>query len=127
MNGFEQLSLTDYIKRPYIVPKHKICRIIELFAGVGSQSSALQKLGIPMEHYRVVEFDKFAIASYNSIFGTDFPTIDIRDVHGADLGIVDKDKYEYLLTYSFPCTDLSVAGKMAGMSKEAWASGESTK
>lgn len=34
-----------------------------------------------------------------------------------DLKIVDTDKYTYLLTYSFPCQDLSVAGKQAGMSK----------
>lgn len=33
------------------------------------------------------------------------------------MGIVDTDKYCYLLTYSFPCTDLSLAGKQAGMSK----------
>ena len=29
------------------------------------------------EHYRVVEFDKYAIASYNAIHGTDFQTMDI--------------------------------------------------
>ena len=31
------------------------------------------------------------------------------------------------MTYSFPCTDLSVAGKMKGMSKEDWESGNSTR
>lgn len=36
---------------------------------------------------------------------------------GSDLKIVDTDKYIYLLTYSFPCQDLSLAGKMKGMSK----------
>ena len=36
---------------------------------------------------------------------------------GSDLGIVDTDKFVYLLTYSFPCQDLSLAGKMKGMSK----------
>lgn len=34
-----------------------------------------------------------------------------------DLHIVDTDKFEYLLTYSFPCQDLSSAGKGAGMAK----------
>ena len=38
---------------------------------------------------------------------------------GADLEIVDKDKYCYILTYSFPCQDLSVAGKQKGMSKDS--------
>ena len=34
-----------------------------------------------------------------------------------DLGIVETDKYDYILTYSFPCTDLSKVGKQQGMSK----------
>lgn len=33
----------------------------------------------------------------------------------------------YLLTYSFPCTDLSVAGKMAGMSRKDWEDGKATR
>lgn len=33
-----------------------------------------------------------------------------------DLGIVDTDKYTYVLTYSFPCQDLSLAGNKKGMS-----------
>jgi DNA (cytosine-5)-methyltransferase 1 len=31
------------------------------------------------------------------------------------------------MTYSFPCTDLSVAGKMQGMSKDDWENGNSTR
>lgn len=37
------------------------------------------------------------------------------EVHGKDLEIVDTDKYEYIMTYSFPCQDLSLAGKRQGM------------
>lgn len=33
--------------------------------------------------------------------------------------IVDKDKYTYIMTYSFPCTDISIAGQMAGMEKDS--------
>ena len=83
----------------------------------GSQAMALRNLGANFEHYRAIEFDKYAMASYNAIHGTNFPTTDIRDVNGDTLGIVDKDKYTYLLTYSFPCTDISLAGRQAGMSK----------
>lgn len=36
---------------------------------------------------------------------------------GNDLEIIDTDKYCYIMTYSFPCQDLSVAGKGAGMAK----------
>lgn len=81
----------------------KKIRLIELFAGVGSTAMALRDIGADFEHYRVIEFDKYAVKSYNAIHGTDFETTDICDVHGADLGIVEKDKYCYLLTYSFPC------------------------
>ena len=102
-------------------------RLIELFGGIGSQAMALRDIGADFEHYRLVEFDKYAVASYNAIHGTNFETMDIRDVHGADLGIVETDKFTYLLTYSFPCTDLSVAGKMEGMSKKDWENGKSTR
>lgn len=97
----------------------KKVRLIELFAGYGSQAMAIKRLGIPFESYRVVEFDKYAINSYNAVHGTSFPTIDIRDFKGEDLGVVDTDKYNYVMTYSFPCTDLSVAGKMQGMSRDS--------
>lgn len=43
--------------------------------------------------------------------------VNITKVHGNDLEIVDKDKYCYFVTYSFPCQDLSKAGKQKGMSK----------
>ena len=113
----EQLTLFDFIREDFSV-KNKI-RLIELFAGYGSQAMALRNLGADFEHYRVVEFDKYAIASYNAIHGTNFKETDIKDVKGVDIGIVDKERFTYLLTYSFPCTDLSIAGRMAGMSEDS--------
>jgi DNA (cytosine-5)-methyltransferase 1 len=95
----------------------KKIRLIELFAGVGSQACALKRLGVDFEHYRVIEFDKYPMASYNAIHGTDFKPTSITDITGDDLGIVDTKYFTYLLTYSFPCQDLSVAGKQRGMTK----------
>lgn len=95
-----QISLFDFIRKDFSV-KNKI-RLIELFAGYGSQAMALRNLGADFETYRVVEIDKYAIASYNAIHGTNFPTIDICDMRGGDLGITNKDEFTYLLTYSFP-------------------------
>ena len=92
-------------------------RLLEIFAGIGSQSMALKRLGVDFEHYRAIEFDKYAMASYNAIHGTDFEPTDIRDIYGTDLGIVDTERFTYLLTYSFPCQDLSLAGKGKGMTK----------
>ena len=85
--------------------------------GIGAQARALERLGVPFEHYRICEFDKYAVMSYNAIHGTNFKTSDIRDLKGADLGIVETDKFTYIMPYSFPCQDLSVAGKQAGMRK----------
>ena len=110
-----QMSIFDFTREPISITKP--IRLIELFAGYGSQAMALKRIGAKFEHYRVVEFDKYAIASYNAVHGTDFPTMDITKVHAEDLNICGTETFTYLLTYSFPCTDLSVAGKQAGMSK----------
>ena len=111
-------------------PKLKIkkpIRLIELFGGIGSQAMALRDIGANFEYWKLVEFDKYAVASYNAIHNTQHTTHDIRQIHAADLEITDTDKYCYLMTYSFPCTDLSVAGKMQGMSKAEWEKGNSTR
>jgi DNA (cytosine-5)-methyltransferase 1 len=118
-----QYSLFDYnldtvqLKEMSNYKIHNKVRLIELFAGVGSQAMAMKRLGVDFEHYRVVEFDKYPVASYNAIHGTDFEPMDITKMKGEDLGIVDTDSFTYLLTYSFPCQDLSVAGKGRGMTK----------
>lgn len=56
-------------------------------------------------------------AIYNNIKITN-NLVDITKVTGESLDITDTDKYDYLLTYSFPCQDLSRAGKRKGMSIE---------
>jgi len=104
-SGTEPLKITKKI------------RLIETFAGIGSQAKALKNIGADFEHYRICEFDKYAVNSYNAIHGTDFPVSDITKWHASDMGIEEKDKYEYIMTYSFPCQSLSVAGKGAGMAK----------
>jgi len=43
--------------------------------------------------------------------------VDISRVSGKELNIKETDKFTYLLTYSFPCQDLSLAGKGKGMEK----------
>lgn len=109
---YEQFSIFDSLRQTFSI--NKPIRLIELFAGYGSQAMALERLGANFEHYKAIEFDKYAMASYNAIHNTKFEPTDIRDIKGKDLGIENKEKYNYLLTYSFPCTDLSLAGRQAG-------------
>lgn len=81
----------------------KPIRLIELFAGYGSQAMALRNIGADFESWFVCEFDRFAVASYNAVHGTDWKPTDIRNVHADDLLIAEKERYCYMMTYSFPC------------------------
>ena len=104
----------------YVLPRYKIdkpIRLIELFAGIGSQAAALRNIGADFEHWRAVEIDRYAMMSYNAIHGTSFEPSDITKIHADDLDIRETDKYCYIMTYSFPCQDLSLAGLGKGMSK----------
>ena len=49
--------------------------------------------------------------------------VNICNVKGKDLEIVDVDKYDYIITYSFPCQDLSLAGLRKGMNDTSTRSG----
>lgn len=53
---------------------------------------------------------------YNNIKAT-HNLVNIQQVKGDDLEIVNTDKYCYVMTYSFPCQDLSSAGLGKGMEK----------
>ena len=86
-------------------------RVLEAFSGYGSQSIALRNLGIEYEVVAISEIDKYAIKAYEAIHG---PTNNLGDICKIDpRDIPDHD----LFTYSFPCQDLSVAGKQAGLGK----------
>lgn len=86
-------------------------RVFEAFAGYGSQSIALRNLGIEYEVVAISEIDKYAIKAYEAIHGPTNNLGDICKINPSD--IPDHD----LFTYSFPCQDLSVAGKQAGLGK----------
>lgn len=89
-------------------------KVIELFSGIGAQVAALKRLGIDYEVVGISEIDKYAIKSYEAINGATHNYGDISQIPFLD--------YADLWTYSFPCQDLSVAGKQAGI-KEGTRSG----
>lgn len=85
-------------------------RVIELFAGVGSQTQALKNLGIKHEVIGISEIDKYAINSYEQLHGT------VNNF--GDISKIDILPTADLWTYSFPCQDISIAGKQSGFDKE---------
>lgn len=86
-------------------------KVIELFAGIGAQRKALQKAGIEHEVVAISEIDKYAIQSYNAIHGE---TLNLGDITK-----IKKMPKVDLWTYSFPCTDISLAGRMNGFEKNS--------
>lgn len=149
----------------------KPIRLIELFAGYGSQAFALKYLGVQFEHWRICEWAVRSIQAYKDAHFTDDNTdysesltqqdvvdylfnkgisanynepmtyeqikrlgenkqrqiynnihashnlVNIQQAHSKDFDIRDTDKYCYVMTYSFPCQDLSSAGFGKGMEK----------
>lgn len=69
----KEQSLFDF---PQMEINKKI-RLIELFGGIGSQAMALRDIGADFEHYKLVEFDKYAVQSYNATHDTRHTTLGI--------------------------------------------------
>jgi DNA (cytosine-5)-methyltransferase 1 len=168
----EQISMFDLLMPTFKI--NKPLRLIEFFAGYGSQALALKYLGAKFEHWKICEWALPSIIAYASLhrnelafYDKDFSQqlskneiaeylfkkgvsidynqpatldqlkrvtesklrlcynaiqcthnlVDISRVKGKNLDIEETDKYTYLLTYSFPCQDLSLAGKGKGMEK----------
>jgi DNA (cytosine-5)-methyltransferase 1 len=161
------------------IPYYKITkpvRLIELFAGIGSQHQALKNLGVKIDRSTIVEWQVNSIQAYNDIHIRKYDDwtqgitkeelayrlnqlgvsidynepvkleslmrkgeewlrnvynniintnnkVNIMSVKGSHLNIIETDKYDYILTYSFPCQDLSKAGKGKGMSDTTTRSG----
>lgn len=84
-------------------------RLIELFAGIGAFSAAFRNLEIPHETIAIAEIDPHAILAHASIHG-DIPNL-------GDISLVEDLPDCDLLTYSFPCQDISLAGHGRGFDK----------
>ena len=165
----EQLSIWEDL-----IPFYKIekpIRLIELFAGIGSQRQALKNLGVEINRSTICEWQVNSIQTYNDIHIRDYKDysqgkdkdwlieflankgvsidynspmtkqqlsrkgeswlrntynniiatnniVNIMSAKGEDLDIINTNKYDYIMTYSFPCQDLSLAGKGGGMGRD---------
>jgi len=110
----EQIDIFDigvedkhYDYKKYFQDYDKPIKLFEAFAGVGCQAMAFKRLGIDFETVGISEIDKYAITSYNAIHGKTKNYGDIcKMTHIPECDI---------FTWSFPCTDLSKAGKREGL------------
>lgn len=82
-------------------------KVNELFSGIGAFRKALINLDIPHEIVGISEIDKYAIRSYEAIYG---PTRNYGDISACE-----KLDYADLWTYGFPCQDISIIGEMKGI------------
>lgn len=103
----KQQNMFEELLPAFKFPRSKKIRLFETFAGIGCQRMALKRLGMPFESVGVSEIDKYALKSYEAIHGDCVNYGDITKMQE----IPDCD----ILTYSFPCTDLSKAGKQKGL------------
>lgn len=155
VNVLQAIFKSVLIDNPVL--ENKPIRLIEFFAGYGSQALSLKYLGIPFESWRICEWAYKSIDAYKHIHyfedNTDhseslskddivdllyergissnwnepmkkeqiarkkeselreiynnikatYNLVNIQQVHAKDLGIVNRDDYNYILTYSFPC------------------------
>lgn len=83
----------------------------------------LARLGISADYNEPLSADKInrygeqkLRTIYNNIKSA-HNLVSIVNAKGKDLGVVDTDKYCYIMTYSFPCQDLSNAGLQKGMDR----------
>ena len=90
-------------------------KVLSLFSGIGAFEKALDNLEIPYELVGFSEIDKYAVKSYCAIHGVD-ESMNLGDITKIDEKALPKDID--LITYGFPCQDISLAGKQKGLFNE---------
>ncbi len=90
-------------------------KILSLFSGIGAFEKALDNLGKDYELVAFSEIDKYATKSYCAVHGVD-ESLNLGDITKIDESTLPKDID--LITYGFPCQDISLAGKQKGLFNE---------
>ena len=89
-------------------------RLLSLFSGIGAFEKGLRNLGVDFEVVNFCEIDRYAAQSYCAVHGVS-PELNLGDVTKVDTSrLHDID----LLTYGFPCQDISQAGRQKGFADE---------
>lgn len=90
-------------------------KVLSLFSGIGAFEKALDNLQVPYDLVAYCEIDKYASKSYSAIHGVP------ENMNLGDITKVNEKKLPNgidLITYGFPCQDISLAGKQKGLFNE---------
>lgn len=86
-------------------------KYISLFSGIGAFEKALFNIGVPYELINYCEIDKYASKAYSLIHHIP-ESKNLWDITKVDETTLPSDVD--LITYGFPCQDISIAGKKRG-------------
>ena len=103
--------------------KHYVIDVIESVPTVSTtnlyielvEEKALERIGMNYELVGFSEIDKYAVKSYCAVHGVD------ESMNYGDITKIDETKLPKdidLITYGFPCQDISLAGKQKGLFNE---------
>lgn len=102
------MNIFELIYPRFYFDKSKPIRLFEAFAGIGCQAMALKRITDKYELVGFSEIDVHAIKSYQAIHG------EVKNY--GDITLMGSIPPCDIFTWSFPCTDLSKAGKQKGLS-----------
>lgn len=87
-------------------------KYLSLFSGIGAFEKALQRLQIPYELVGYCEIDKYASKAYSLLHRVP------ESMNFGDITQIDETQLPDdidLITYGFPCQDISLAGQQKGL------------
>lgn len=90
-------------------------KLLSLFSGIGAFEKALENIGEPFEVVRYCEIDKYASKAYSLIHNLD-ENLNVKDVTTVKTNDFPNDID--IITYGFPCQDISLNGKQKGFTNE---------
>lgn len=93
-----------------VTPYYKM-KLLSLFSGIGAFEKALDRLKVNYELVNYCEIDKYASKAYAMMHGCD-ESFNLGDITKIDTSVLPNDID--LITYGFPCQDISLAGKQKG-------------
>ena len=90
-------------------------KLLSLFSGIGAFEKALENIDEPFEVIRYCEIDKYASKAYSLIHNLD-ENMNLKDVTTVNTAELPDDID--IITYGFPCQDISNAGQQKGFTND---------